>query len=104
MAGAGDSLAYQWLRDEVPITGATSATYTFTAAAADDGVVFRAYVVNPGGYAVSAPATLTVTGVPAVLVLDQKGMLQHTMQGMNLTVNLPFNQLEGQVKRLLGVK
>ena len=68
VAGAGDSLAYQWLRDEVPITGATSATYTFTAAAADDGVVFRAYVVNPGGYAISAPATLTVTGVPAVTI------------------------------------
>jgi hypothetical protein len=31
-------------------------------------------------------------------------MLQHTMQGTNLTVNLPFNQLEGQVKRLLGIK
>jgi peroxiredoxin len=49
-------------------------------------------------------AKLNVTGVPALLVLDQKGMLQHTMQGTILTVNLPFNQLEGQVKRLLGVK
>lgn len=65
VAGSGDSLTYQWLRDEVPITGATSATYTFTTVAADDGAVFRAYVVNPGGYAVSAPATVSVNDVPA---------------------------------------
>ncbi len=68
VAGSGDSLTYQWLRDELPITGATSATYTFTAVAADDGAVFRAYVVNPGGYAVSAPATVTVNDVPAFAI------------------------------------
>lgn len=49
-------------------------------------------------------AKLNITGVPALLVLDQKGMLQSTMQGTTLTVNLPVNQLEGQVKRLLGIK
>lgn len=68
VAGSGDSLSYQWLRDEVPISGATAATYTFTAAAIDDGVVYRAYVVNPGGYAISGPATLTVNDVPAFVV------------------------------------
>ena len=68
VAGSGDSLTYQWLRDEVPISGATSATYTFTAAAIDDTAVYRAYIVNPGGYAISAPATLTVTAVPAFVV------------------------------------
>jgi len=49
-------------------------------------------------------AKLNVTGAPALLLLDQKGMLQHTMQGTNLTVNLPVNQVEGQVKRMLGIK
>lgn len=49
-------------------------------------------------------AKLNITGVPALLLIDQKGMLQHTMQGSNLTINLPLNQLEGQVKRMLGVK
>jgi glutathione peroxidase-family protein len=49
-------------------------------------------------------AKLNVTGSSALLVLDQKGMLQHTMQGTNLTVNLPVNQLDGQAKRLLGIK
>ena len=49
-------------------------------------------------------AKLNITGVPALLVIDQKGILQTTMQGTTLTMNLPFNQLDGQVRRLLGVK
>lgn len=69
VAATGESLSYQWLRDEVPIAGATSATYTISAtAAADDGAVFRAFVLNPAGFVVSAPAALTVTGPPAVSV------------------------------------
>ncbi|MBL9200519.1 MAG: TlpA family protein disulfide reductase [Opitutaceae bacterium] len=43
---------------------------------------------------------LNITGVPALLIFDQKGMLQATMQGLNLTINLPVNQFEGTVKRL----
>lgn len=43
---------------------------------------------------------LNVTGVPALLVFDQKGMLLATMQGLNLTINLPTNQFEPTVKRL----
>jgi alpha-tubulin suppressor-like RCC1 family protein len=69
VAATGESLSYQWLRDEVPIAGANSATYTISAtAAADDGAVFRAFVLNPAGFVVSAPAVLTVTGAPAVAV------------------------------------
>jgi peroxiredoxin len=43
---------------------------------------------------------LNITGVPALLIFDQKGMLQASMQGLNLTINLPVNQFEGTVKRL----
>lgn len=69
VTGGGDSLTYQWLRDEVPIAGATSATYTLSAAsAADDGAVFVAAVINPGGIAFSQPAVLTVTAAPAIIV------------------------------------
>jgi len=69
VAATGESLAYQWLRDEVPISGANAATYTISATtAADDGVVFRAYALNPAGFVVSNPATLTVTGTPVVAV------------------------------------
>ncbi len=47
---------------------------------------------------------LGITDASRLLVFDQKGMLQHTMQGINLTINLPVNQLELQVKRMLGIK
>jgi glutathione peroxidase-family protein len=47
---------------------------------------------------------LDVTGVPTLLLFDKKGMLQASMQGPNLTVKLPMNQLEWNVKRLLGIK
>ncbi len=43
---------------------------------------------------------LNVTGVPALLLFDQKGILQVSMQGLTLTPNLPVNQIEGHVKRL----
>lgn len=69
VTGSGDSLTYQWLRDEVPISGASSASYTLSsAAAADDGAVFVAAVINPGGVAYSQPAVLTVLATPAILV------------------------------------
>ena len=69
VAASGESLSYQWLRDEVPIAGANAATYTISSVtAADDGAVFRAFVVNPAGFVVSNAAVLTVTGTPAITV------------------------------------
>lgn len=58
-------LAYQWLRNGVPIAGATLAGYTTgTLAAGDDGAVFSVTVTNSAGSSTSAPATLTVTTPP----------------------------------------
>lgn len=69
VAASGESLTYQWLRDDVPIPNASSATYSISSVtAADDGAVFRVFVVNPAGYVVSNAATLTVNAVPAVSV------------------------------------
>lgn len=69
VAASGDSLTYQWLRDEIPISGATAATYTIsTTAAADDGAIFTAAVVNPGGAVYSQSATLTVASAPTISV------------------------------------
>jgi cytochrome oxidase Cu insertion factor (SCO1/SenC/PrrC family) len=50
---------------------------------------------------------LNVTGVPRLLVFDQKGILQMTMQGNpvgRLQADLPANQLEGMTKKLLAIK
>lgn len=69
VAATGESLAYQWLRDEVPIPGASTATYTISATtAADDGSIYTAAVVNPGGVVYSQSATLTVTAAPTISV------------------------------------
>ena len=53
-------LAYQWQRNGVNISGATSRTYTFTTTAADNGAMFRVLVSNASGSVLSNSATLTV--------------------------------------------
>jgi hypothetical protein len=58
---------YQWLRNGAAITGATSATYTLTAQAADSGAVFSAKVTDSATSpttATSSGATLTVSSTP----------------------------------------
>jgi glucose/arabinose dehydrogenase len=53
-------LAFQWQRNGANIAGATSQTFTLSAAAADNGATFRAVVSNASGSATSNAATLTV--------------------------------------------
>ncbi|PJJ53073.1 PQQ-dependent sugar dehydrogenase [Hymenobacter chitinivorans] len=54
-------LSYQWQKNGVNITGATSATYTIASVAAADAGQYRAVVTNAVGSATSNAATLTVT-------------------------------------------
>ncbi len=54
-------LSYQWLRNSVPINGATNDTLNFTCAYADNGAGYRIVVTNLYGSATSAVATLTVS-------------------------------------------
>ena len=55
-------LSYQWQRNGVDITGATSASYTLSGVTtADSGANFRARVTNSAGSVTSNQATLTVT-------------------------------------------
>ncbi|MCB2378412.1 PQQ-dependent sugar dehydrogenase [Hymenobacter sp. BT635] len=54
-------LSYQWQKNGVNITGATSATYTLASVAAADAGQYRAVVTNAVGTATSTAATLTVT-------------------------------------------
>ncbi|WP_158277573.1 MBG domain-containing protein [Opitutus sp. ER46] len=57
--GAGP-LSYQWVKDEVAISGATDTTYTIAAVAAADAGEYRCVVTNPSGPVMSAAGVLTV--------------------------------------------
>lgn len=68
VASGAPPLAYQWFRNDTPITGATGASYTLaSASAADNGARFTVRVSNAHGQALSNAATLsviTVTNTP----------------------------------------
>src|SRR5204863_267052 len=67
VASGSATLTYQWQRNQVNISGATSASYTLQSAAfADDGAKFRVIVTNDFGSATSNEATLTVNAPPSI--------------------------------------
>lgn len=54
-------LSYQWRRNGVAISGATSASYTFTPIGADNGALYSVVVSNVADQVTSASAALTIT-------------------------------------------
>jgi len=99
VAGSGEQLAYQWFRDEVAISGASTATYSLSSpTAADDGAVFVVYVVNPGGFVASNPVTLTVSAAPAITV-QPVGQTVVAGDALTLAVNATGGNLKYQWKR-----
>jgi peroxiredoxin len=72
----------------------------------DNRITWPVYFDGKGAKNDFAPK-LNVTSVPRLLVFDQKGILQTSMQGTpigRLQADLPPNQLEGMTKRLLNIK
>lgn len=66
-ASGGGTLSYQWLRNDVAISGATSSSYTTAATvAADDGAVYSVVVLNGAGGTDSVQVPLVVTSAPAI--------------------------------------
>lgn len=114
VTATGEQLQYQWLRDEQPISGATSATYTLSATAAtDDGAVFSVLVGNPGGVISSRAVTLTVLSTPTVsiqplsqtVVAGDGVVLGVTALGGNLRYQWRRNgtDIEGATGRVLRI-
>jgi glucose/arabinose dehydrogenase len=66
-ASGSTPLSFQWQRNQVNISGATSSSYTLSSAAfADNGAKFRCVVTNAFGSATSNEATLTVNAPPTI--------------------------------------
>ncbi|MYN17332.1 M4 family peptidase [Rugamonas sp. FT107W] len=62
-SGGTPPYSYKWMRNDAPIAGATSATYSLTAQLSDNGAMFNAVVSDassPPKSATSSKATLTV--------------------------------------------
>jgi hypothetical protein len=61
VANGATPLTYQWSRNDMPIGGATQATYTLPSASAlDGGAIFAVEISNALGSVRSSGATLTV--------------------------------------------
>jgi hypothetical protein len=68
VAGGAPPIAYQWRKDTSPIEGATSNTYSITAAASGDAGSYDCVVSNPCGSVTSDAAALTLSTSPTISV------------------------------------
>ena len=80
-------LSYQWQRNGVVISGATSSTYTLASTAvADSGAKFTVAVTNSAGSSTSNGATLTVTAPVQTVSAATGGQAQSTDGFLTLTI------------------
>ena len=60
VTATGGSLTYQWLRGDLEVPGATSASLVLSSAKESDSGAYRVRIANSGGSLLSSTATLTV--------------------------------------------
>jgi len=86
VAGGTAPLGYQWRKNAVNISGATSASYTTPATAAtDSGSTFSVAVSNTAGTVTSAAATLTVNPAPVAPTITTPPASQTVTAGQTAT-------------------
>ncbi len=101
----GRGMTYQWQKNGTDISGATLASYTFTAASTDDQSVFRCVVTNSFGSTASSGATVTIIPIvkafPNPWRVDRHAGLNITFDGMlpNATLKI-FNVAAHWVRTL----
>ena len=79
-------LSYQWQKNGVNITGATSASYTTPATTtSDSGSTFAVVVSNTAGTVTSATATLTVNAAPVAPTITTQPANQTVTAGQTAT-------------------
>src|SRR6266853_492515 len=79
-------LSYQWKRNGVAISGATSSSYTTAAtASSDNGAQFTVVVTNTAGSVTSSPAILTVNVAPVAPSITTQPASQTVTAGQTAT-------------------
>jgi glucose/arabinose dehydrogenase len=97
VANGSATLTYQWQRNQVNISGATSSTYMIASTAlSDNGAKFRCVVTNSFGTATSNEATLTVQAPPPVLLTEANSNLAIALDSVTMfrdpfPLTNPFN-------------
>src|SRR5207302_6117091 len=70
-ASSGTSMTYQWYKDGVAISGATSSTYTILTVLGINSGNYSVKVTNAGGWVMSNNATLNVSAPPGIITQPQ---------------------------------
>ena len=87
IAAEGGDLTYQWEKNDTPIEGATSATFTIPSATAADAGTYRCAVTSACGTVKSASATVNVGTTSVTEVSSQIGINPHPLVNMvNITL------------------
>jgi Immunoglobulin domain/Immunoglobulin I-set domain len=85
---------YQWQRNAVNISGATSASYTLVSAQnSDNGVGFRCVVTGRGGIATSSASILVVNSIPAAI--DKQPDARTVYEGQSATFSVSLTVTTG---------
>lgn len=80
-----EPLQYQWSRNDVPVTGATSAALELSPVTSERTGTYRVKVRNADGEAVSPPATITLVTPPTLAAPLQN---QTVVRGANVTFSV----------------
>lgn len=89
VAATGQSLRYLWVRNGIPVAGATTAQLTKPALTlADNGAVYSVIVFNSAGVAVSNLAVLTVTSNDVAASITQQPTAQSGVVGGSATFTI----------------
>ena len=88
VATGSEPLTYQWNKNGSVIAGATTASYTQTAAPEDDGAMFAVIVSNPAGTVQSAAAQLTVSTTPLAPTIAGQPADQTITSGQSATFSV----------------